>query len=531
MNEFLIQLPWFLLVFVVLLAGYGLLELILRVRELIHVLLLLRRAGRESSGETGMPARLSQMDRAANEFLEDKIREVWRSFSAVKWLDVHAIRDESFALVQGIARVYYPSSPRPELEVTVLELLKLNERISRELTALLAPFTILHQVSISTITDAKSMFEKTQKVMELKGVRTGGRMASRVWKTVNALNPKYWLNRLVFKGASELAGRRVLTSFYRIVGTEAIKIYSSSSAVRMDPSLLFDKELDTESAEADEEDNESASVLPDGEEAEESMSTLKDESGDESTIRFSGEVEILQEDVATKTSGGKRIYASLTKTLSSFLDGSLKLWDKAVSPQKVLASFKKSGLDIHNLKEIRDLDIAEVDVVAHRYIRKGEWLCAAEGVATGMGGIVLLASDAVALLALQLRIVQQIGYCYGFDMSKPEEKLFTAKLLVEAYQHPSKNERQALLKEMRAVAGLVKGDTPLGKLQQRLFVQGLSKIAEKIGIRLGGRKVAQFLPLVGGAVGGIVNKKITRDIASVAQEVYRDRLMQISGKE
>ncbi|MBZ0257565.1 EcsC family protein [bacterium] len=182
---------------------------------------------------------------------------------------------------------------------------------------------------------------------------------------------------------------------------------------------------------------------------------------------------------------------------------------------------------IETLEHIQRLPSEQIEATAKRFRKQGEWLSAAEGVATGAGGFLLMGVDAASLLALQLRTIQQIGYCYGFDVTQPEEKIFAVKLLVEGYTHPMRQDRRTILEEMRAAAKLMKTNSPLGLLQKRMFVQGLTKAAQKIGISLGGRKTAQVLPFIGAAVGGVMNKQITKDIANIAQDVYRDRLQQL----
>ncbi len=334
-----------------------------------------------------------------------------------------------------------------------------------------------------------------------------------------------------------MVGRKILSSLFRIVGNEAIQIYRSSSALHLDPKKLIeledvDVELDTlekqteeqtEVEEKKEEEEKAAEVEPEIIHPEpeikqdiEKIEELKDEDVQEKTVATRG---IKQ-----------KLTASIANTLNSFIEGSMHLWDKIASRDKVLKAFDKRGYQIQELKGIQQLPIDVVDDVAKHYISQGEWMCAAEGAATGMGGIFLLAADAVSLLALQLRIIQQIGYSYGFDVTKPEEKIFAAKLLSEAYLHPAKKERESLIQEMRMAAKLVRGGGPLGLIRQRLFIQGSAKIAEKIGIRMGGRKISQFVPVIGAVAGGVINKKVTGDVVRIAQEVYRDRLLNIKSK-
>jgi|GEM_PF-4925648 uncharacterized protein (DUF697 family) len=525
MNNIELHLPWLLIICISILAIFGLIVLLYRFVEMIRFLNLLMRGVKPLSDEerqSRIEKILCEEDREAQRLIEQKTSEVWRSFSATNWLDFNAVRMECIQFVREIARMYHRDSPHPELEVTIFDLLKLNERISREITILLSPYRTLNRISVSSLLEAKSMIDHTRRIVGHKGVRAGRTIATRIWQTVNIINPKYWINRVIFKGASEMVGRKVLTSLYRIVGNEAIKIYRSSSALHIAPEDLIGKEgIEEEKMEpfSDGTSAKKGSVIEsDKVEIMEEAERIEPPETKDETVQPEKEI---------KTGIKQKIAAKIAQTLNAFVEGSLQVWDKMASREKVLESYKKRGFDVPDLHGIRKLPIETVDQVADHYIRKGEWTCAAEGAATGAGGFLLLAADAPSLLALQLRTIQQIGYSYGFDVTRPEEKIFAVKLLSEAYLHPAKQERASLIKDMRMAADLVKGGGPMGLLSQRLFIQGFAKIAEKIGIRMGGRKVAQFIPLIGAVAGGVINKKITGDIARIAQEVYRDRLQHI----
>ncbi len=534
MKEYLIGLPWTLYAVIAVLALYGLFDLGRRCWTTLKVFWLLSRGLKQSPEERNKRILLHQTeaDQNAQTTLDEKVQKIWLSFQPVDWLNLDSIWRNCNELIEAIASAYYPSSKQPIFEVTVLELLRLNERVSNKISTLLSTVNMMNEVSVSTILDAKNIFDRAKKVTDHKGVKSGGWFASRAWQAMNFFNPQYWIGRVLYRGASEMVGRKLLTSLYRIVGEEAIRVYRSSSAVRVDPQALEremqagisgaeEQDDQSESAEADQRSNQSESKTPPPFEPE--IIDEPDDTMDEKT-------EMNEEEEPPKSKRREKMYSAIGKTFSAFLEGTLTLWEKAVNVDKVLHSFRKQGMEINRLVDIQNIPIEQIDRIANRYITKGEWLSAAEGAATGVGGVLLLAADLPSLLALQLRTIQQIGYCYGFDMAKPEEKLFTAKLLAEAYQHPARKDRQTLVKEMRSVAGILSGKTPLGKMQQRLFVQGFTKIAEKIGLRMGSRKAAQLLPFVGAAVGGYVNKKITRDIAEIAQQVYRDRLLQSKEK-
>ncbi|MBN2329193.1 MAG: EcsC family protein [Candidatus Omnitrophica bacterium] len=495
----------------------------------IRFLLFLMRGGALPPKEESLSQEetLSTMDENAQALLNGRMREVWYSFSPVQWLDLKILQSDCRTLVQQIAGIYFPEAKQPELEVTLLELLQFNERIAHRLRLLLEEFPSFHRLTIANILEARSLLERTKQTIDKKGVQTSRRIASRIWTAINAINPNYWIQRFLFRGASEMIGRKVLTSVYRIVGVEAIRLYQASARQThlktLDEKDIIEPEAIMEEV-IQEKSSESANLASEGDSRPENPDQKEEKMTQDQEWIFPGEENDSPENKSKEDA--EKLGSSITRVFSSFIEGSLHLWDKMVSLDKVIESFQTKGESVQCLSDIEKLPVESLDEAADGYIRKGRWATAAEGAATGFGGFLLLSADAVSLLALQLRTIQQIGYCYGFDVSRPEEKLFAAKLLAEAYNHPAGKEKDALKREMRMAAGMLGGKTPFGLLQKRLFVQGFSKIAQKIGLRFGSRKAAQFVPILGSAVGGIVNQQVTKDIANTAKEVYRDRLLE-----
>lgn len=226
----------------------------------------------------------------------------------------------------------------------------------------------------------------------------------------------------------------------------------------------------------------------------------------------------------------KPFVASVAETLSRFIESGMGMWEKMVRPDGILKEYREMGYEVESLKDARTLPIEALDQVADHRIRNGEWLSAAEGAATGIGGFLLLSADAVSLVALQIRTIQKVGFCYGFDAHRPEERIFAIKLLEIGYTSPMRRGGHALCDEMRAAVDMMNQAAPASQLRKRLLIQGVSKLAEKIGVKLGARSLGKIVPVIGAATGAYINKRITHDIAEVAKMVYRERLMQQRGE-
>ncbi|MBD3265023.1 hypothetical protein GF373_00005 [bacterium] len=531
MDLITIELPWLLLFVLAICAVVGAGFLIKKaVFFLTMFWTLQKRMVEETEKEAQKVQFVSTADQKAQALIDQKIKQAWRSFSPVQWTKLDVIRDECLGLVRDIAAVYYPSSQKPELEITLSEILRLHEHVTQKVQAIVTTLPSLNRFSIASLLEAKSIFEQTRTVFTNKKFQTGGRIASRVWQAVNMVDPRYWLNKALFHGASEVVGRKVMTSIFRIVGTEAMKVYRSSSAVRFDPGTVPPADEIAEEKEEEPKQQEDQKGEPPPEQAEpahgEEPPPAKTDRPEEESRELAvseSPLKPLSDEMEDESTRKSRLVNAIAGVLSRFIEGSMQLWEKLVDPESILNKYRKKHNNITALEDVRTIDRAELDAMAKHYINSGTWMSAAEGAATGAGGVFLIAADAVSLLALQLRTIQQIGYCYGFDARQPEERLFAVKLLAEAYQHPAMAERSALMQEMRFATNVIKGKAPLFFMKTQLFQAGMAKVAQKIGIRMGGRKVAQFVPILGAVAGGFINQKVTRDIAKIAMEVYRER--------
>jgi hypothetical protein len=506
-----IHIPWILLIPIVMLALYGLIEFTRRCWQVYCLYQHLKTADKKYNQDLHF---LTDADQKAKEIIDAKINEIWRSFKLSNWFDIPQVGNECYDHVSKIAAVYHPNAKQPEFEITVIELLRLNERINHRIITVLQPLESLQKISVNSLIDAHTILEQTRDTINQKGLRTGAGVASRIWQAINVINPQYWINYVVLHGVSELVYRKAIASVYQIVGNEAVKIYRSSSAENIDIMKAAQEAAQQQSEIDSKQKTESNEQTIEPEIMEEDPSKFHEEHGKINT----------DEDIKEK-SFQEKLYHKIGDTFTSFLEGGLHFWEKLAKPDSIFKHYQKQGINIQQLNDIHTLPLQTAQQVSLHYRKKGEWLSAAEGAATGVGGFMLIAVDAVSLIALQLRTIQQVGYCYGFNMSSPEEKLFAAKLLIEAYQHPSSKDRKAVLMQMKWAAQLLKGTSPIKFLYKRLFENGIQKAVQIIGIKLGSRKAAQLVPFLGAAVGGYLNKRVMKDIAEIADEVYQERFL------
>jgi len=171
----------------------------------------------------------TEADEIAYSILERYRKRIWRRFSINTSFSVAAISDLCSSLVSEIAHVYYPDSPRPELEVTLDDLLDLNGRVIARLRRLMEKFPLsrLRGVRMSRVLTYHKLYTAVSSNIIVRSVRK--KWARRAVRTAamaaKYASPRFWIMRGVTRGGREFAARYFLTSAVTIAGEEAILLY------------------------------------------------------------------------------------------------------------------------------------------------------------------------------------------------------------------------------------------------------------------------------------------------------------------
>src|SRR5438105_2625131 len=89
-----------------------------------------------------------------------------------------------------------------------------------------------------------------------------------------------------------------------------------------------------------------------------------------------------------------------------------------VDPSKFLLQVRAAyGLPITNFQGVYSLEVGELDDLAHRVIRSGMRVAAAEGAGFGLGGLMTIVPDLGILSAVTLRTIQKLSLVYGFEFN------------------------------------------------------------------------------------------------------------------
>lgn len=197
------------------------------------------------------------------------------------------------------------------------------------------------------------------------------------------------------------------------------------------------------------------------------------------------------------------------------------------SKKRIIDRAKVFEERIESLHDLKTLPIDRLIYLADSEIAKHRIYSLAQGGVTGLGGFVLLFSDLPMMAAINLRITQVIGMCYGYDANVPYEmmlslKVFHAGTLPQRLQGYAWDE---LVKEVReredeyfylgteALTDYTWLEQPLKQILKLMLISNLRK------------KVIQGVPILGIGIGSITNYQLTKQVTEFAHRFYQYRFL------
>ena len=184
-----------------------------------------------------------------------------------------------------------------------------------------------------------------------------------------------------------------------------------------------------------------------------------------------------------------------------------------VDPSKFLLQLRVAyGLPVSSFQGVYSVEVGHLDDVAHRIIRSGMKIAAAEGAGLGMGGLITILPDLSILADITLRTVQKLSLLYGFEYNTDEE---TAELWVAAASAAGVDISRELLEK-----GVVKRFVP--RVIQRIAMQASGEVVEKWSGRL--------IPIVSSLIGAGLNYYFVRAWGERARTHFRERHLALRQK-
>lgn len=173
--------------------------------------------------------------------------------------------------------------------------------------------------------------------------------------------------------------------------------------------------------------------------------------------------------------------------------------------------------NIETLADASKLTIVEMDEAAGKLTSNRKRFATLQGASVGVGGIFTLSIDVPLLLGTQLKTLQDIAICYGYDPNDQKERLFIVKCL----QFTSSDivGKKAILQQLSHF------DKEDEQLEREIIseLQGWREVVFSYRDQIGWKKLFQMIPIAGLLFGAWINRSAVNDIAETAMMLYRKR--------
>jgi len=163
------------------------------------------------------------------------------------------------------------------------------------------------------------------------------------------------------------------------------------------------------------------------------------------------------------------------------------------------------------------VSISEMDHSVSKLKNSRRRLATVQGVSTGIGGLFTLSIDIPLLLGLQIKTLQDIAICYGYNPNDKKERVFIVKIL----QFVSSDivGKQAIIKQISLI------DSPDEEAKRNVIseLQGWREVVIKYRDHVGWKKIFQMIPIAGIVFGAFINRSAINELSEAGIMLYRKR--------
>jgi len=204
----------------------------------------------------------------------------------------------------------------------------------------------------------------------------------------------------------------------------------------------------------------------------------------------------------------------------------LSFW--TFSDRNILNEARKAGITVDRVSDLANHDLEKLDKIARSYFSSNKLIAALEGAGCGLGGLALIAADIPVLLGISFRSIQQIGSAYGFNMQDPD----MAPVIMSVFYAGTGVTvavKSSVMADMHIAAAALAREMTYKEIAEKtktgVIVDLLSKsshaLPKQIAENITKRKLSQFIPIVGAAIGAGFNYWFMGNIVISAQMIFR----------
>ncbi|KQL37936.1 hypothetical protein AN960_13245 [Bacillus sp. FJAT-25509] len=209
---------------------------------------------------------------------------------------------------------------------------------------------------------------------------------------------------------------------------------------------------------------------------------------------------------------------SLIQTTKQFQEKKLDILNRA----QILRS------DIKTISDLRKLPLRQLNFLAEQEISKALIVSSVQGGISGTSSKLALFGDLPALLFINLKTVQEIALCYGYDVSIPKEMECSLKILqgailpsTEKYVVWSNLMNDILKHEDSDVFATWENEFKGEGVYYTVILQ-MCKLLMIHSLR---NKVLGGIPLLGVSVGAKWNESFTKNVLEYTKKFYQYRIL------
>lgn len=211
--------------------------------------------------------------------------------------------------------------------------------------------------------------------------------------------------------------------------------------------------------------------------------------------------------------------------LNSFIQNSIIQQD---AKKQILLSAKVLNEEILHISDLHMLKIDQLHYLADLHTSKHRLYSFIQGGLTGTGGILLTGLDIPAQTILNLRAIQMVSMCYGYEINNPYEmmtslKVYHASLLPKHLQYKQWTELKKDIVSENGAYYFYDGIEDLSNTNSLEFL--LKQIAKLSALTFFKRKLIAGIPLVSIMIGAGMNYRHTRHVTEFATKYYQYRFL------
>ncbi|MGL5616090.1 MAG: EcsC family protein [Sarcina sp.] len=244
--------------------------------------------------------------------------------------------------------------------------------------------------------------------------------------------------------------------------------------------------------------------------------------------------------ILTKPFSGAIEKVASEKIVRGLLKFTWNVADSSMDYKRVIKEAK-----VEKISDLKNGSLKSCDDLARNAHKRAVGIAAAQGITVGSIGLIGLAVDIPFILSIALRTIMRIGACYGYEFNSKYEKEFALSVLGAGAMRTLKEREKALAivneiehvideKDIKKLAGKMANKTiskEIGIMSVHAIEQELEiEISKEISIMLLNEKFLETIPIVGSAIGALINTKYINHMGWAAIRLYQHRWLVENGK-